>query len=168
MTTLPRLHDWIIDVCALHDRYREGRATTEECAAYLAAREDLTGALLLAQQLTMKVGNNARRALRVSAAVPVQMDLEGAQVTAVSLDLSAGGLATLVALSPPIGTTVPFRLRMGRDQKPVAGTAKVVAVAQMDGTVRMSLMFDELEPEDRLRVETVVFDVVVKRYRLQR
>jgi hypothetical protein len=155
------LNDWIAGFCATHAKAKEGKLDAAEQAAYLLARDQLAGALLAGQRLNLKPGENPRRALRVARGLQVELELPTGLVPAITQDISVGGISALVPSAPPVGTRVLYKLKLGRSVDPITGAAKVVAVVDAKGAARMSLMFEELAPTDRDRLEMVVFDGVV-------
>ncbi len=161
-----QLSEWLGWFCDLHERARKGLDDEEE-ARYREARGQLGEMLVLAQRINLKP-NEARKQVRVARALQVEFELPTGHASSLTLDVSVGGLSALVAEAPPVGTLVPFRLKLGREIEPVVGHCKVVNVASQQGSSRMSVMFEALDAESIYRVETIVFDVVCSHLRLSK
>jgi hypothetical protein len=157
--------DWVTHFCDLHDRFRKGQLEPDEAEAYRRSRNHMAEMLVLAQRINIK-GEGTRKAVRVARALPIEYELPGGRISCLTLDISVGGLSSLVAEAPPLGTVVDFRLKMGREVDPIVGRCKVVAAAPQQGSTRMAVMFDALSPEDADRIQTIVFDVVCSQLRL--
>jgi hypothetical protein len=160
-----KLSEWISDFCALHARAKQGQLAPDEMSFYLSARVEIEGVLLVGQRLNLKPGDNPRRQIRIARAFPLELELPSGLVTALTQDISVGGLSALVSSPPPVGTRILYRLKLGRNVDPVTGAAKVVALVEGRGAMRMSLMFEELGPSERGRIELVVFDDIVAQFR---
>ncbi len=154
------LAEWLKNFRAMHERARAGTLSKPEWEAYRAARDELARALLQAQRLTVKPGETPRQSLRVARALQVDLDLITSNVRAITIDLSIGGFACLIAKAPPAGDEYSFALRIPAAE-PLAGKVRVVDVKPQQGNVRVSFAFSGLSPEDRERVELFVFDTVL-------
>jgi PilZ domain len=144
----------------LHQKAGSGALSAEEREEYRRAREELARALLAVQRLALKPGETSRQSLRVARVLQVDLDWPKGQVRAVTLDLSVGGFAPLMARAPSQSDEVAcaFRLPGGEEMK---ARARVVS-AQVQGTaVRVAYAFQGLPEEDRERIERVVFDTVL-------
>jgi len=154
------LAEWMRGFRDLHERARGGKLSQGELETYGAAREELARALLGAQRLTVKPGETPRQSLRVARALQVDLDLLTSSVRAITIDLSTGGFACLLAKPPPLGDEFGFSLRLpGSD--PLLGKVKVADVKPQQGNVRVSFQFAGMSAEDRERVERFVFDTVL-------
>jgi len=154
------LAEWLKQFRAMHERARAGKLSKAEEEAYRGARDELARALLQAQRLTVKPGETPRQSLRVARALQVDLDLVTASARAITIDLSTGGFACLLAKAPPAGDEYSFTLRIpGAD--PLLGKVRVADVKPQQGNVRVSFAFSGLSPEDRERVELFVFDTVL-------
>jgi hypothetical protein len=154
------LAEWILTFRALHEKARRNNLRDAEVTRYRAAREELARALLVAQRLQLRAGETPRRALRVSRALQVDLDLGTAHVKAVTADLSTGGFACLLARAPSLGDEVGFVLRLPVAES-IAGRAVVQDVKPLAGNVRVSFMFKKITDADRDRMEMFVFDTVL-------
>lgn len=155
------LGDWLKGFRALHERARKGSLSPAELATYRAGRDELARALLAAQRLTVKAGEVARKQLRASRALQVDIDFGKEKVKAMTLDVSAGGFGAILARPPVPGDLVKVSLRLPA-QEPVAGPARVVDVKVLPGNSRAAFAFQGLSPEDAERLESFVFDVVLE------
>jgi hypothetical protein len=158
----PTLIEWMTDFSALHQRAKAGTLSAEERAKYLRSRDELAEALLTAQRLNSKPGESQRRSLRVAQALPAELDLPGGRASAVTLDLSTGGFSVLVSQAPEPGSSIAFKLKLGRALAPVVGRGKVVAVVPYKGSIRLGIMFEEVVERDRL--EFVIVDAILRQY----
>ena len=154
-----RLRQWLSQFCAWHDQYREGELPADLLVPYTEARSDLCATLVVAQRLDLRAGGG-RQALRVERALPVCFEVGAAKISAITQDISTSGLSALVGRAPPVGTSIAFQLKLGREVTPVVGRCRVVAAIPMEGSVRMAVTFEEMGNEDRAHVEDVVLDAI--------
>jgi hypothetical protein len=154
------LAEWIIAFRALHEKSRRGSLNEIEAARYRAGRDELARALLVAQRLQLKTGETPRRALRVARALQVDLDLGTSKVRAVTVDISTGGFACLLAKAPALGEDVGFALRIPASES-LAGRAIVQDLKPLVGNVRAAFMFKQLSEADYERMEMFVFDTVL-------
>jgi len=155
-----RLTYWLSQFCAWHDKFKSGGLDVDLLPAYIQARLDLNAVVLMAQCLDIRANNGARQAVRVARAVPVEFDLAGGKVSALTHDISVSGISALLGEAPAVGTVVVFRLKLGRDIQPVAGRCRVVANILCKGSVRMAATFEQIDKEGISRIETLVLDAV--------
>jgi hypothetical protein len=160
-----KLSDWIAGFCQLHERAKAGGLAPAEKTQYLSARDELAGALVTAQRLTLKDGETPRQAMRVARAMPVEMELAKGWVSALTQDVSVGGLSALVSASPPVGSRLQFRLKIGRGEEPLSGALRVVSVIEQKGAARLCASFEQLTPNHRERLEFMLFDNVVAHFK---
>jgi hypothetical protein len=154
------LAEWLKGFRALHERARTGTLSGPDADAYRAARDELARALLQAQRLTVKPGETPRQSLRVARALQVDLDLITSSVRAITIDISTGGFACLLAKAPPAGDEYSYTLRVPGAES-LQGKVRVADVKPQAGNVRVSFSFSGLPPEDRERVELFVFDTVL-------
>jgi len=154
------LSQWMSDFRDLHERARRGQLSGREEAVYRGARDELARALLAAQKLTLRQGQVARQALRVTRALQVDLDLVTSRARAVTLDVSTGGFAALLDKAPSLGEEIGYTLRIPASE-PVAGRARVADAKPQTGNVRVAFQFLNQSPEDRERLEMFVFDSVL-------
>lgn len=157
------LSAWLNDFSDLHVRAKQGNLSAEQRGEYLRAREELAEALLLSQR-SPPTRQEMRKSLRVGQALPVELEMGGSRVTALTLDLGSGGFSALLPESPEVGTPVAFKLRLGRGLAPVSGNASIVNAVPQGGNIRVGFRFDELPNDDRERVDFVVVDTVLKQF----
>ncbi len=154
------LAEWIRGFRDLHERARAGSLSEAEAGIYRAARDELARALLSAQRLTVKPGETPRQSLRVARALQVDLDLLTSNARAITVDLSVGGFACLLAKAPPTGDEFRFSLRLP-GAAPLSGRVRVADLRPQQGNVRVSFQFSGMPAEDRERVEMFVFDTVL-------
>jgi hypothetical protein len=158
MTTLA---EWILSFRALHEKARRGKLLDAEAARYRSARDELGRALLVGQRLQIKPGETPRRALRISRALQVELELGAGPQRAITIDFSTGGFSCLLPRAPALGEEIGFTLRLPLTD-PIAGRAGVREVKPLTaGNVRVSFTFKTISDADRDRVELFVFDVVL-------
>jgi hypothetical protein len=162
----PRLTYWLSQFCSWHEKFKSGALGVDVLSNYMQARADLGAMLVLAQRLEIRANDNARQAVRVARAVPVEFDLMSGKASSLTHDLSVSGLSALVGEAPAVGTVAAFRLKLGRDVQPVVGRCRVVANIPLHGSVRMAASFEELSKEGRSRIETLVFDTICSELRV--
>jgi hypothetical protein len=155
-----RLTYWLSQFCSWHEKFKNGTLGADLLLAYMQARADLGAVLVLGQRLEIRANDNARRAVRVARAMPVEFDLLGGKASSLTQDISVSGLSALVGEAPAVGTLAPFRLKLGRDVQPVVGRCRVVANIPLRGSVRMAVTFEEIAKEERNRIETLVCDAI--------
>ncbi len=160
MAPPPSLAEWMKGFRALHERARSGKLSGDELETYRAARDELARALLSAQRLTVKPGETPRSSLRVARALQVDLDMLTSTARAITVDLSTGGFACLLAKAPPAGDEVGFSLRLPGAEA-LAGKVRVADVKAQQGNVRVSFQFAGMTGDDRERVEMFVFDTVL-------
>ncbi len=160
MAPPPSLVEWMKGFRELHERARSGKLAGDELEIYRAARDELARALLGAQRLTVKPGETPRGSLRVARALQVDLDMLTSTARAITIDLSTGGFACLLAKAPPAGDEIGFSLRLpGTDA--LAGKVRVADLKPQQGNVRVSFQFAGMTGEERERVEMFVFDTVL-------
>jgi hypothetical protein len=154
-----RLKHWLSQFCALHEQYKKNELDAAQLAHYREGCADLAETLVLAQRLEIRTGG-ARQALRVARAIPVEFDLRSGKTMALTQDVSTSGLSALVGESPPVGSQLTFRLKLGRDVEAIVGRCKVVAAIPTQGSVRMAVSFEEIGESARQRIQNVVMDAI--------
>jgi PilZ domain-containing protein len=157
---MPGLAEWLQAFRHLHQKARRGPLSAEDLEAYRAGRDELARALLAAQRLALRPGETARRALRVARALQVDLDLLTSRERAVTIDLSTGGFACLLAKGPPVGDEVGYSLRLPAAE-PLVGRARVQDVKVLPGNARVSFAFVNQGEDEKERIEMFVFDTVL-------
>jgi len=154
------LTGWLRDFRELHERARKGALPLGEVASYEASRDELSRAMLAAQKLTLKPGETARRALRVSRALQLDLELGGTSQRTVTLDISTGGFATLMAMPPVLGDLMEVTLRLPGAEK-LTCRARVVEVKPLTGSTRVAARFVDLSKSSLERLEFLIIDSVL-------
>jgi len=154
------LADWLKAFRSQHERYKRGQLAGADLQAYRGGRDELARALLAAQHVLVKQGEVPRRQLRVARALQAEVDFGKEKVRAMTLDVSPGGFAALIARPPVPGDQVKVSLRLP-GQDPVTGVALVVDVKVQPGNARASFAFRPLPEAEAERLETFVFDAVL-------
>jgi hypothetical protein len=155
---------WLVQFCEWHDNFKRGTLAAEDAETYMQGRHDLCGALLMAQRLAIEAGAAARGALRVARAYQIEFGFPAGAVTSITNDISTSGLSALVAESPPTGTVVWMRLKIGGGAV-IVGRCQVVKIIPKQGSILMAVAFEGLPGDAREKIETVVCDVVVSEIR---
>ncbi|ACG73605.1 type IV pilus assembly PilZ [Anaeromyxobacter sp. K] len=155
------LSDWLKDFRALHAKARAGTLAGREADVYRAGRDELARALLAAQRLTLKPGELPRQALRVARALQVDLDMLTSAARALTVDVSSGGFACLLAKAPPAGDEVKVSMRLPGGEA-LACRARVTDVKPLQGNVRASFQLVGLTAAERERLELMVFDTVLE------
>src|SRR5512142_484314 len=145
------LAEWIRGFKELHAKAHAGKLSKAEADSYRGARDELARALLGAQRLTVKPGETPRQTLRVARALQVDLDLLTSSVRAITIDLSTGGFACLLAKAPPTGDEFSFTRRMP-GAEPLVGKVRVADVKPQQGNVRVSFQFVGVGAEEKERV----------------
>ncbi len=160
----PNLNQWLSQFCEWHDSFKRGTLDADTAQDYMQGRHELCSSLLMAQRLAIEPGAAARGALRVARAYQVEFGLPTGAVTSVTNDISTSGLSALVAESPPTGTVVWLRLKIGGGAV-IVGRCQVVKIIPKQGSILMGVAFEGLPADAREKIETVVCDVVVTEIR---
>src|SRR5574337_132365 len=144
--------DWLREFRALHERAKQGALRGAELTAYRAGRDELARALLAAQRLALPTGLPPRHALRVPRALQADLDFVDGSVRAMTIDVSAGGFAALLAKSPRVGEELKVSLRIPGGE-PLRGDARVIDVKAQVGNARASIQLVGLGEADAERLE---------------
>jgi len=158
------LNEWLTQFCEWHDGFKKGTLAEDSNQAYMQARQELCGALLMAQRLAIEPGAAARGALRVARAYQIEFGFPSGPVSAITSDVSTSGLSALVAEAPSTGTVLWMRLKIGGGAV-IVGRCQVVKNIPKQGTTLMCVAFEGLPADAREKIETVVCDVVVSEIR---
>ncbi len=159
------LKEWIAEFSQMHEEARAGTLDAEQLERYFHAREELAGALLAAQRLDLKGGQTARQNLRVQRTLQVDLKMMGQHLRAMTLDVSVGGFAAMLALSPPHGEHAMVSLKLPDDPHPLEARAIVVNLQRHGGLFRVSFSFGELPKALKDRLGFVVFDAVLATFK---
>lgn len=151
---------WLFQFRDLHERARRRVLNERDLQTYRQGRDELARALLAAQRLTLKPGETPRQALRVARALQLDLDLLTSRERAITIDLSTGGFACLLAKAPPLGDEIGYSLRIPASD-PLVGRVRIADVKPHAGNVRVAFQFVGMPAEDKERVEMFVFDTVL-------
>jgi hypothetical protein len=94
-----------------------------------------------------------RRSVRMRRAVPLEIAWGPHVQRALTLDVSPGGLSTLLAVAPPRAVPLSIRLQLSARDTVTAVARVVAAQTRTRGTWRVSLAIVEMADEDRARLE---------------
>jgi hypothetical protein len=158
------LAEWFQQFRELHEKAKQGALGPRELETYTEARDEFARVLLSAQHLTVPAGESLRSTLRVTRAIPAEVEFRDRTERVVTLQISAGGFGTLLSRSPPVGDEVTVTLRVpGGD--PLRCSARVVYAQQQAGTTRASFQFLGLGHSDVERLEQFVLDAIFAQLR---
>ena len=157
-------NEYLTQFCERHDEFKRGTLPVDARDAYMQARHELCATLLMAQRLAIEPGASSRGALRVARAYQIEFGFPSGPVSAITNDISTSGLSALVAESPPTGTVLWMRLKIGSGAV-IVGRCQVVKVWPKQGSILMCVAFEGLPVDAREKIETVVCDVVVSEIR---
>ena len=150
--------------CEWHDCFKQGILANETIEPYMQARRDICGVLLVGQRLAIEPSGVTRGSLRVARAYQIEFGLPSGVVTCATHDISTSGLSALVAESPPVGSVITMRLKVGGGAT-IVGRCQVVKIISMQGIIRMGVVFEGLPADAREKIETAVCDVIVTELR---
>jgi curved DNA-binding protein CbpA len=144
----------------LHERHKRRPLEGAERVLYERLRDEVSRILLAAQRLGMREGETARGALRVTCALKLTLAMGGVAHQTVALDVSAGGLAAVIELEPPIDTRCELTIEV--EPAPIRAPARVVGTTPHGhDTFRVSVAFDGLDPAETARLEMLVLDLAL-------
>lgn len=154
------LSDWLHNFRDLHERARKGTLNKSEETSYHSLREELARAMIAAQKLTLKPGQLPRRALRVARALQVDIEAGGTSQRTLTLDISTGGFAALLARPPALGDLVGVTLRLPAAES-LACRARITEVKPSGGSIRVAAQYVDLPGADLERLEMFIIDTVL-------
>jgi PilZ domain-containing protein len=152
--------DWLRQFRALHEKAKAGALMGADLSAYRSGRDELARALLAAQRMALPSGVRPRQALRVPRALQADLQFPDGDVRAMTVDVSAGGFAALMAKPPKVGEELKVALRIPGGE-PLRSDARVIEVRAQVGNARASFQLVGLEEADAERLELLVFDAVL-------
>ena len=159
------LRSWITAFKVLHERARKSDLSSGERSQYLSNREELAGALVAAQRLTLLPGQTARQSLRVARALQIDLDLLEGRVRVMTMQVSSGGFGALLAKDPGPNQAIGFTMRVPASADPIIGRVKVCDVQKRTGNFLISFAFDgALSAADQDRLEMILFDTVLQQF----
>jgi hypothetical protein len=154
--------EWMTVFRSAHERAKRGELKPEEHDKYLSMREELARSLVAAQRLNVPEGSPARKYFRVAQAFALELDNVNRTLTK---DISRSGFSAMVPSIFKEGQLVSFKLTLGREQEPLSGRANIVSAPKVGAMVRASFCVDTLSDPDAERLETVLFDAVLARFK---
>ena len=160
---ITNLNEWLVQFCEWHESFKRGVLPAEAMEPYMQGRRELCQALLMAQRLAIEPRDPVRGALRVARAYQIEFGFPAGAISCITHDISTSGLSALVAESPPTGTVVWMRLKIGGGL--IVGRCQVAKIVPKQGSILMGVAFEGLPVEAREKIETVVCDVVVSEIR---
>jgi len=155
------LAEWLKEFRELHGEAKRKALVGPDLADYRAARDELARALLAAQHVALHAGQKPRQQLRVSRALQADLEFADGRVRAMTLEISAGGFAALLAKPPRPGEDLKVSLRVPGGE-PIHAGARVVDVKAQPGNARASFQLVGLGEDDLERLEMFVFDAVLE------
>jgi hypothetical protein len=158
------LNEWLANFSEWNENFKKGTLEPEIRTPYLSMRRELCALLLMSQRLAIEPGAAQRGALRVARAFQVEFGFPAGEVSAITHDISASGLSALVAESPPTGTSVWLRIKVGI-YGVIVGRCRVVKIIPKQGSILMGVAFENLGDEADEKIESIVCDVVVTELR---
>jgi hypothetical protein len=155
--------EWLRTFAVLHERAARGELEAPELHTYRHGREVLARVLLAAQQVTLPLGQAARRSLRVARALQVDVECDGQGERAPTLDVSASGFAAWIAMPLTSGHTVTVTLSLPGDRE-LHALATVVRIEPLDASAHSTVGFQFLglsEPQSE-RLQIFVFGALLE------
>lgn len=144
----------------LHEGAKAGILGSPDLANYHAVRDKLADLLLSAQSIALLPGRRPRRMLRAARALQADIEFYDGPVRAMTLQVSSGGFAALLAKGPRVGEDAEVTLGIPGDQ-PLHAGARVVAVKEHLGDANTSFQFVSLDAAEVERMEVFVFDTLL-------
>ena len=160
--TRPRLTESLQEFRDLHREAKAGTLGPPQLENYRAVRANLARLLLTGQHIGLLAGQRPRRSLRGARSLLVELEFSDGIVRAMTLQLSSGGFAALLASAPQVGEEVKVSLRLPGGQ--LEANARVVSVKQHLGSTSTSFQFVGLPQPEVERLEMLIFDVLLEQY----
>jgi len=153
--------EWLRDFGKLHEHARRGYLSEDDLEVYLTRRDELTRALVAAQQRLAPAGANRRKVLRVARALQVELETALVRERALTTSVSTLGFSTLLAKPPHQDDVMKCSLRMPGGEQ-LETTARPVGTNVQAGGTLVSFTFGTLGERDRERLETLIFDTALE------
>jgi hypothetical protein len=153
--------EWLRDFSVLHEHARRGHLSGDDREVYLARRDELTRALVAAQQRLAAPGANRRNVLRVARALQIELETPLSRERALTMTLSVGGFSALLAKPPGCDEVLTCSLRMPGGEH-IETTARSVGTKLQAGSTQVSFAFGKFDERDRERLETLIFDTALE------
>jgi hypothetical protein len=155
---------WIATFRALHDQAKRGPLDPNQASRYVAMKDELARSLIQAEGKTLDASAPPRRVLRVPTVHQIEV---GGIHKATTSELSCAGFTALIPSMMKEGMLIGFILTLSRSQEPVRGDAIVqTAVRQPNSLIRLTCQFAKMEENQLERIEAVLFDVALTRFRI--
>lgn len=153
--------EWLNRLEALHARMRAKEPVSEpDQAWYQTARAALVHAALDVQAVSLASSDVRRASIRVPRAAQVLLEARGWHAQSLTVDLGAGGFATLLEAPPPVSEWIKATLLLP-GEGPVIATVAVADTRAASGLVRVAFRFSEPTLEVVRRVEDYLMDSVL-------
>jgi c-di-GMP-binding flagellar brake protein YcgR len=120
--------------------------------------------MVSAQRLSLQPGQKARHTFRVARALQIDLSLASGGVRAMTLNISVGGFAALLAGAPPVAEAVGFKLKTPGSSEPMLGRCKVVEVQKRPGNALVSFQFEALSATDFDKLDRIVLDIALEQF----
>jgi hypothetical protein len=144
----------------LHAGAKAGILGSPDLTNYHAVRNRLARLLLSAQSIALLPGKRPRRMLRAARALQADIEFYDGPVRAMTLQVSSGGFAALLAKGSQVGEDVEVTLGIPGD-RPLQASARVVAVQEYLGNANTSFQFVSIDASEAERMELFVFDALL-------
>ena len=154
------LGQWLQAFRALHEQAKRGALQGSDLSDYLAGREELARALVVAQRLTVQPGQTPRTTLRVARALQVDLESPVRKDRLTTFDLSLGGFSALLSKVPAADEALDATLRLPGTE-PLQAAVMVAEAKVQPGNARVSFKFKKLPDSERERLELAIFDAVL-------
>ena len=154
--------EWLNRLEALHHQVREKEPVGEaDLAWYRAGREALLATALEVQAVSLTREARRRSSIRVARAAQVLLEARGWSAQTLTVDLGAGGFATLLEAPPPVEEWIRATLILPGEGA-VVTTVAVADARNVSGLVRVAFRFSEPSAEVQRRVEDYMMDSVLE------
>jgi hypothetical protein len=157
------LEQWLTSCKHLHEKAKRVTLAGPEARDYRVRRDELTRAMLAAQDLLRPSGQQQRRSLRVARAIQVEVERRGHRERLTTFDISTGGFSAPMASAPLPGEVLTATLRLPGGE-PLVAPAKVVGSIARSGNVRVSFAFAGLSAKAHEQLEFAIFDMVLVQF----
>ncbi len=154
------LAKWLSDFRTLHQKARANQLSKGEWEVYLGARTELARAMLSVQKISLQSGQTPREVLRATRAFPIELEIDGRMRPHMTMSISSGGFAAIVAEPPK--DLINFSLKLPGESEPIKGEASCVQTSPHPGRCHCCFRFETIGREDRERIEMLVFDLVLE------
>jgi PilZ domain len=158
------LAEWIAEFKKLHEAAKSGELSPEDWTTYQSARDEFGRAMVSAQRMSLQPGQLARHSFRVARALQIDLAMASGNVRAMTLNISVGGFAALLAGAPPPAEAVGFTLKTPGKADPILGRCKVVEVHKRPGNALVSFAFQALSSADLDRLDRIVLDAALEQF----